>query len=60
MKEIWPLVIKDMNERDQTGRKSYGVPLTSETRIDPLLETYFELLDACVYIRRALYDRDGR
>jgi hypothetical protein len=57
---VWELVIADMQERDQVGRQRYGTPLQPHNGRDPLIDAYQELLDAAVYIRQAIYERDGR
>ena len=56
----WDLVMKDMTDRDQWGRTKYGTPLQPFNGRDALTDTYQELLDACVYMRQLLYERDGR
>lgn len=55
---IWELVIADMWTRDRIGRGRYGTPLTSETDIDTLQYLYEELLDAAVYTKRLILERD--
>ncbi len=57
---VWGLVMADMQARDQEGRRKYGVPLQPFNGRDVLIDTYQELLDACVYIRQAIYERDGK
>lgn len=58
--EVWPLVIQDMQARDQLGRERYGTPLRAHNGRDALVDRYQELLDACVYARQEIYERDGR
>lgn len=58
--EIWPIVLRDMVRRDHIGRASYGVPLTAHNGRDALLDAYEEALDLCVYLRQAIYERDGK
>lgn len=57
---VWSLVIRDMEQRDATGRAKYGVPLQPHNGRDALIDLYQELLDAAVYCRQAIYERDGR
>lgn len=57
---LWPLVISDMAQRDDTGRRRYGTPLQPFNGRDSLRDAYEEALDLCVYLRQALYERDGR
>lgn len=57
---IWDLVLKDMQDRDEYGRKKYSTPLQAENGRDMLYDLYSELLDACCYIRGEIYRRDGK
>jgi hypothetical protein len=57
---VWDLVVADMRERDATGEARYGVRLQPRNGRDALVDAYQELLDACVYMRQAIYERDGR
>lgn len=54
---VWELVIEDMRQRDQEGRRKYGTPLQASNGRDPLVDLYQELLDACVYIRQEIERR---
>lgn len=58
--EIWPIVIREMEARDQLGRERYGVPLTAHNGRDALKDAYEEALDLCVYLRQAIYERGGK
>ena len=49
-----------MIERDQLGRERYGVPLQPHNGRDALVDSYQEILDAAVYLRQAIYERDGK
>ena len=51
---VWHLVIKDMQDRDETGRKKYGVPLQAFNGRNALIDAYQEALDLCVYLRQAI------
>lgn len=55
----WDLVAADMRERDAVGRKTYGTPLQPHNGRDALKDAYFECLDMAVYLRQAIYERDG-
>lgn len=57
---VWPMVIVDMNRRDHEGRAKYGTPLQPFNGRDPLIDAYQEALDLVVYLRQAIYERDGR
>ena len=56
-KPIWELVIQDMRDRDQVGRKRYGTPLQAHNGRDSLVDAYQEALDLCVYLRQAIEER---
>lgn len=56
---VWSLVIGDMAARDKTGVAKYGVPLQPHNGRDALVDAYQEALDLCVYLRQAIYERDG-
>ena len=56
----WDLVIKDMKQRDEFGHKKYGVRLQPHNGRDQLVDAYQEALDLCVYLRNAIYERDGK
>lgn len=57
---VWDLVIADMKARDAEGRRKYGVPLQPHNGRDVLVDAFQEALDLCVYLRQAIYERDGR
>ena len=57
MPDLWPLVIKDMTERDRLGRAKYGTPLRSFNGRDPLVDAYQEALDLSVYLRQEIEER---
>jgi hypothetical protein len=56
----WDLVLKDIADRDQFGVSKYGQRLTPGDGRDSLIDAYQEALDLLVYLRKALYERDGR
>ena len=55
---VWPLVVADMQARDQLGRERYGVPLQPHNGRDALRDAYEEALDLCAYLKQALLERD--
>ena len=57
---VWDLVMEDMRERDQVGRARYGTPLQPHNGRDVLKDAYQEALDLAVYLRQAIYERDGK
>lgn len=57
---VWDLVMTDMSNRDKVGRERYGVPLQAYNGRDMLRDAYEEALDLAVYLRGAIYERDGR
>lgn len=57
---VWGLVVNDMCKRDKQGRLRYGMPLQPHNGRDALVDLYQELLDAVVYLRQFLYERDGK
>ena len=57
---VWELVKKDIEERDKVGQARYGTRLQPHNGRDFLLDAYQEALDLVVYLRGALYERDGK
>jgi hypothetical protein len=57
---VWNLVLHDMVKRDAKGTEQYGTPLQPHNGRDALQDLYEELLDACVYARQAIFERDGK
>jgi hypothetical protein len=56
---IQTLVIKDMEARKTIGLRRYGTLLQPFNGRDALRDLYEELLDATMYIRQVIYERDG-
>jgi hypothetical protein len=57
---IQDLVHADLQERQQLGLIRYGVPgLQPHNGRDMLRDLYEELLDAAIYARAAIYERDN-
>lgn len=57
---VWGLVLSDMSKRDIQGKKIYGTRLQPHNGRDALRDAYEEALDLSVYLRQALYERDGK
>ena len=57
---VWDLVLADIAGRDAIGAVKYGQRLKPHNGRDSLVDAYQEALDLVVYLRQALYERDGR
>lgn len=57
---VWDLVMADMRARDSVGLARYGTRLQPHNGRDALVDAYQEVLDAAVYLRQAIFERDGR
>ena len=57
---IWDLVVADMHERDNSGYEKYGRRLRAHNGRDVLVDAYQEALDLAVYLRQAIFERDGK
>ena len=57
---VWPMVMMDMQDRHQLGIKRYGTPLQPHNGRDALRDAYEEALDLAVYLRTAIFERDGK
>jgi len=53
-------IILDMRARDDFGRAKYGTPLQPGNGRNAVVDAYQEALDLAVYLRQALYERDGK
>ena len=58
-KVILPLVEKDLKDRACAGMKKYGTLLRANNGRDSLMDAYQESCDLVMYLRQALYERDG-
>jgi len=56
---VWDLVLSDINDRDILGAKKHGKRLQPHNGRDALFDAYQEALDMVVYIRQAIFERDG-
>lgn len=59
-KPVWLMVIADMHDRDELGRKRYGTPLQAHNGRDALRDAYEEALDLAVYLRQEIEERDAQ
>ena len=57
---IWDLVMDDMYLRDRSGELTYGQRLFPKDGRDSLVDAYQEALDLAVYLRKEIYERDGK
>lgn len=57
---MWELVVSDMQSRDRWGTTKHGQRLAAHDGRDALRDAYQEALDLAVYLRKAMYERDGR
>lgn len=57
---MWDLVVEDMRGRDNFGLKKYKTRLQAGNGRDSLKDAYQEALDLAVYLRQAIFERDGK
>lgn len=50
-KQVWPLVIEDMKERNEMGEEKYNRYLQTDCPDDMLQHAYEEALDLAVYLK---------
>lgn len=50
-KQVWPLVVKDMLERNEEGAIKYNRYLHTNCPDNMLQHAYEEALDLCVYLK---------
>lgn len=55
---IWDQVVEDMKKRDQFGLRKYGKHLQPNDGRDTIVDAYEESLDLCVYLKKAIIERD--
>lgn len=58
-RDIQSLVIEDMEARRALGIKRYGTALKAHNGRDALVDLYEELLDAVMYAKQAIVERDS-
>ena len=56
---ILDLVLEDFCTKAVFGMEKYGTMLMSHNGRDALIDLYEELIDACLYLRQAILERDG-
>lgn len=59
VESVWQEVVKDMYKREEQGFKSYNKYVTLNDGRDSLLDLYEELLDACVYIKKLMMEKNN-
>jgi hypothetical protein len=57
---VWDLVVQDMEQRNEHGYQHYKTYLQPFNGRDALIDLYQELLDAVVYLRQAIFERDNK
>lgn len=57
---VYEYALKDIGERVEMGKIKYGTPLKTQNGRDALYDCYQELIDALLYIRQELLERDGK
>lgn len=56
---ILGMVLADLTSRALEGKLKYGEPLLANNGRDALQDLYEELLDAAMYIKQAMVERDA-
>jgi len=59
-KIILELVREDFEARANAGKLKYGIELRAHNGRDALMDAYQEAVDLCMYLRQAMYERDGK
>lgn len=59
-KIIMELVREDFELRAAAGKLKYGTELRAHNGRDALMDAYQEAVDLCMYLRQAMYERDGK
>jgi len=59
-KIIFPLVVKDIEDRAIMGKKRYSTYLRAHNGRDALVDAYQEALDMVMYLRQAIEERGWR
>ena len=58
-REIFPLLVADIQERMEYGIRTYGESLRAYNGRDALVDAYQEALDLAVFLRQAIEERDN-
>ena len=56
---VLDLVRKDLEDRAIVGNEKYGTYLMTHNGRNSLMDAYQEALDLCMYLRQAIYEKDG-
>jgi hypothetical protein len=56
---IQDMVIADIEARKQVGIQRYGTALQAHNGRDALQDLYEELIDAAMYVKQLMVERDG-
>lgn len=56
-RDLWPLVIEDMKDRDRLGKAKYGIGLRPHNGRNALIDAYQEVLDLSVYLRQEIEEQ---
>lgn len=56
-RDLWPLVIDDMKDRDRLGKAKYGIGLRPHNGRNALIDAYQEVLDLSVYLRQEIEEQ---
>jgi len=56
---IQDLVMADLDERMEEGKRRYGTLLQGHNGRDMLQDAYDEAMDLCVYLRGVIWERDN-
>lgn len=56
---VLPYVLADLQERAEAGLKKYGTYLRTMNGRDPLWDAYQEILDAAMYLRQLILERES-
>lgn len=57
-KQVWSMVVQDMLARNEEGARKYNRYLTSDCPDNMLQHLYEELLDAAVYIKTLIVQKN--
>lgn len=57
---VFDQVLKDIQERSDTGLRKYGVRLQTNNGRDALWDSYQEAIDLVMYLRQLILEREGK
>lgn len=58
-RDIWPLVVADIQARVEAGKQKYGTVLQADNGRDSLMDAYQEAIDLVMYLRQAIAEREA-